>query len=456
MCYPTNTLEVVQNTNNPATDMLPQYRLSGCVTAVDRNKDGTAPKHDVPALDIDLAVGVINAGYPVTHEAAIKMYQWANKTFERSALGKVSATGDMTHSSYSTNAKFYCNTTHLKAHVINCFETRVNFASEGKAEWRAVVVPGTFAQKPSRYEAEMSALYEALKSSADPMANSCKFFGKLMVDLANKTAKLGLPQAALDTATPEVIAANTKAVEEYAAALAKEGGLAKFPFAANMLHRVFGPLHPSGQEPDFSEATGMPFHCAMYAIRLDYLEKRRMLNYIGDDFMNDVILPAEHAAYSDAAAIVAENPELSYEHYRAAVEAARAGTARNPAKGRKAPASGETQVNDEGSTTGKPPAKAPAKPPAAPGGIKAPAKPPAAPGGIKAPAKPAPPAKGAAPATAEPKGAKVAKPKPNPAPATPVTNDETMENAEERHPALHPTTPATVASAPMADAFGDF
>lgn len=454
MCYPTNTLEVVHGTNNPAAEMLPQYRLSGCVTAVDRNKDGTMPKHDVPAIDIDLAVGVINAGYPITHEAAIKMYQWANKTFERSALGKVSATGDMTHSSYSTNAKFYCNTTHLKSHVINCWETRVNYANEGKGEWRAFVVPN-FAQKPSRYEAEMSALYEALKtSSGHPMTNACKLFGKLMVDLANKTAKLGLPQGALDTASPDVIAANTKATEEYAAALAKEGGLAKFPFAANMLHRVFGPLHPSGHEPDFSEATGLPFHCAMYAIRLDYLEKRRMLNYIGDDFMNDVILPVEHAAYAEAAAAVNEHPELSYAHYRAAVEAARAGTGRNPAKGRKPPASGEAhpqQVHEESAPNAKPPAKAPAKSEAHS------AKAPAAPGGIKAPAKPAPPAKGAAPAAAEPKGAKVAKPKPNPAPTTPVAKVDAMDHTtEESHAALDPTTPAAVVSTPMTDAFGEF
>lgn len=461
MCYPTNTLEVVQNTINPAAEMLPQYRLSGCVTAVDRNKDGSAPKHDVPALDIDLAVGVVNAGYPITHEAAIKMYQWANKTFERSALGKVSATGDMTHSSYSTNAKFYCNTTNLKSHVINCWETRVNYASEGRGEWRAFVVPN-FAQKPSRYEAEMGALYEALKSSSgDPMANACKLFGKLMVDLANKTAKLGLPQGALDTAPPEVVAANTKATEEYAAALAKEGGLDKFPFAPSMLHRVFGPLHPSGQEPDFSEATGIPFHCAMFAIRLDYLEKRRMLNYIGDDFMNDVILPTEHAAYAEAAQRVAENPELSYEHYRTAVEASRAGTARNPAKARKPPASGGEA--EEGAAGAKPPAKpagAAAAAAAVSGTIKAPAKPAGAAataGTIKAPAKPAPPSKGAAPAAADPKGAKVAKPKPNPAPTTPAPRAEAMDHSsEESHAAAETNTAAAVGSTPMPDAFGDF
>ncbi|MBX9661153.1 MAG: hypothetical protein K2X00_21565 [Nitrospiraceae bacterium] len=240
------------------------------------------------------------------------------------------------------------------------------------------------AQKPSRYEAEMSALYEALKSSADPMVNACKLFGKLMVDLANKTAKLGLPHGALDTATPKVITANTKATEEYAASLAKEGGLAKFPFAANMLHRVFGPLHPSGKEPDFSEAAGMPFHCAMYAIRLDYLENRCMLNYIGDDFMNDVILTPPTRK-------------------RRPSWLPRAGTARNPAKGRKPPASGE----------------APARPKGRRGKCKA----------TRRHLRPRLP---------------------------PVTKGEAMDhNAEESHAALDPTTSAMVVSTPMMDAFGD-
>lgn len=325
ICYTTNTLEVLEKMPaNPADPALPLYRLSGCVAGVDRMRDGTTPKRDMPALFLDPVIGHINAGVPVTHEAAMKLFKWANKAFEKNANGKVSADGNMTHTTYAKK-EFYANTTALAGlPYINCWETRANYADEGaKGEWIAFV-ESTYIQKPSRYYEEMNALYAALRETKKPMEAARKFFGKLLVDIAEKKAKLGELKSALDKATPEQVIANSEAVKAYAADLAKEAGLREFPFDPLRMSVVFGPLHAVGTEPDYSPDHGLPFHCSMFGIATHYLEKRGLIDYVGDDAFQEVILTKHHAGYAKAVKDMQEGTLESYKAYRAKVEAIRA------------------------------------------------------------------------------------------------------------------------------------
>lgn len=324
ICYPTNQLDVLEKMPlNPADDNLPLYKLSGCVVGVNRNKDGTTTKKDVPSFFLDNVQGIINAGLPITHEAAMRLYKWAAKAFEKNPLCKVAADGNMTGSAYKKK-EFYASTTQLVGvPIINCWENQINYAEEGgRGDWCAYVV-STFVQKPSRYDTEMNALYEALRGAKKPMDSARKFFGKLIVDIAEKKARLGATESVLANSSPEDVIANSKAVKEYAAELAKEAGLAAFPFDPLRMNVVFGPLHAQGQEPDYSPETGLPFHCAMFGVSTTYLEKRHMDKYIGDDFFQDWIVPRLHAGYK-AAVDKIKTGEPSYKDYRRKVDASHA------------------------------------------------------------------------------------------------------------------------------------
>lgn len=327
MCYHTNALEVLENMPaNPADPILPMYRLSGCVSCTDRARDRSTPKRDTPALFLDPVIGIINAGVPITHEAAMRLYKWANKAFEKNPYAKVSADGNMSHTAYAKK-EYYANTTHLAGlPYINCWETRANFADEGaKGEWIAFAV-STYIQKPSRYFEEMNALYQALRDTPNPMEAARRFWGKLIVDIAEKKARLGQPQSVLDASSADEVIANLEAVKAYAAELAKEAGLSEFPFDPLRMAYVFGPIHPAGTEPDFSSDKALPFHCSMFAVATHYLERRGLIDYVGDDAFQEVVIAKQHAAYADAARSVHDGKAESYKTYRAKVEEIRAKT----------------------------------------------------------------------------------------------------------------------------------
>lgn len=318
LCYVTKLLDLVNALPaNPAAADLPVIHLSGCVVGVDRDTTGpisTATKHELQSLLPDLGAGLMSAGYPITYEAAIELFRWAANFFGRTMI---SADGNMGDGDLKNP---YAKSSPLEdGPIINLWETRVNYAAEGKTRWAAYVV-SNWAQKPSRNPG-MQKLLDALKATKpSPMENARKLFGKLFVDIANGRAKFGMSNRELATASPEEIAENERATKAYADSLAKAGGLKALPFEPKEMLDLFGPIHPSGHEAEISQQS-MPFHCVVFAVKNQYLAARSMTNYLGQDFFRDVI-HKEALGYEKAVSMPAGTE--TYQDYLAKVRAARA------------------------------------------------------------------------------------------------------------------------------------
>ncbi len=295
LCYPSDIPAVASNTPAVTSGSL-TYPLAGSMKAFDFPARGQATPKDVTTFILDHAAGVINGGYPIKPTHAQQLIE-----LKSNQVGATVVSTNMTDSNV-VNPWYKSHVIGSTKHspVQNWFETQVNFEAEGKTHFQNFVVCNHALKDFDRFP-ELEMLINALKLTSDPYDNACELFGKLFVDLANKTAGIGLGPKELSTANPTTIARNLATINAYAAELATAGNLDKLPFEPSKMSTIFGPLFARDAQPDFSPATGPGFRYDVFGIKHNYLKTRGMKDYLGNDFYIDVLYPTQEEAYGRVA-----------------------------------------------------------------------------------------------------------------------------------------------------------